>query len=214
MKNCQFKFKPNKIKYRSDIDTIDSSHKKLTKTILKKKDDLPNLIININTLKEQLNKLDNNVLNTHNYIDTRCNLIDKISLLEEEIFKIQNYDDEIDYYSKTHEILLNYYDMTDAINPEENYPIFNNVENKTTNINVSENDENIKNSDNNNDDNYENTENLENTIKSVNNETSIIEKNEELPIFSNDDGKLDLLNNESKLRRKEKKKSRKRIKNV
>ena len=36
MNNCQFKFKPDKIKYLSNIDTLDSTHKKTIDNINKK----------------------------------------------------------------------------------------------------------------------------------------------------------------------------------
>ena len=41
MNNCQFKFKPDKIKYLSNIDTLDSTHKKTIDSINKKHDDIP-----------------------------------------------------------------------------------------------------------------------------------------------------------------------------
>ena len=54
------------------------------------------------------------------------NLGSEISLLTNEIHKIKNYEDELDYYSKTHEILLDYYD--------DKYKMSNNNQNNIATI--------------------------------------------------------------------------------
>ena len=40
--NSQFKFKPDKIKYLSNVDTLDSKHKKFMNEINQKRDDVDN----------------------------------------------------------------------------------------------------------------------------------------------------------------------------
>ena len=44
----------------------------------------------------------------NDYINNRSIIIDEILKLEEDINLIENYDDEIEYYFKTHQILFNY----------------------------------------------------------------------------------------------------------
>ena len=46
-------------------------------------------------------------------------MIDDINRLEEEINQTNNYDDELEYYSKTYDILFNYYNIIDGMNPKE-----------------------------------------------------------------------------------------------
>ena len=41
MNSCQFKFKPDKIKYLTNINTLDSSHTKILENINKKRINLP-----------------------------------------------------------------------------------------------------------------------------------------------------------------------------
>ena len=53
--NSQFKFKPDKIKYLSTVDTLDSSHKKIIDNINKKREDLPKKINKLNKLTFILN---------------------------------------------------------------------------------------------------------------------------------------------------------------
>jgi hypothetical protein len=71
MNNCQFKFKPDKIKYLSNIDTLDSTHKKTIKNFNNKRDDIPKKCRRLDKLKADLEELDNtNALNP-NYICQR-----------------------------------------------------------------------------------------------------------------------------------------------
>jgi len=118
MNNCQFKFKPDKIKYLSNVDTLDSCHKSRIDLINKKRIDCPKKKKRLEKLNNDLVKLDK-IPESNDYINIRSKLIDEISMLEEEINIIENYDDEIDYYSKTYQILFNYYDIIDGQNPKE-----------------------------------------------------------------------------------------------
>jgi hypothetical protein len=118
MNNCQFKFKPDKIKYLSNIDTLDSIHKTKIETINKKREECPKKQKRLEKLKSDLIELDN-FPSVEDFIITRSKIIDEISKLEDEINLIENYDDEIEYYFKTHQILFNYYDIIDGQNPKE-----------------------------------------------------------------------------------------------
>ena len=57
--NSQFKFKPDKIKYLSNVDTLDSSHKKIIDVINKKRDDVHKKVEILNELRKELESLDN-----------------------------------------------------------------------------------------------------------------------------------------------------------
>ena len=112
--SSQFKFKPDKIKYLSTIDTLDSSHQKIINSINKKRDDAPKKEKKLLKLKNELKILDSNNSEISNYISIRTKIIDEINMLTEEIEQIENYEDELEYYEKTHEILFNYYDIIDG----------------------------------------------------------------------------------------------------
>ena len=97
MNNCQFKFKPDKIKYLSNIDTLDSTHKKTIENINKKRDDMPKKSKRLEKLKYDLEELDRNNSDNINYISNRTKLLEEIGMLEEEIGCVENYEEEIDY---------------------------------------------------------------------------------------------------------------------
>ena len=112
--SSQFRFKPDKIKYLSNIDTLDSSHKKITNTISKKREDAPKKQKKLLKLQNELSILDTKSSELENYILIRTKIVDEINSLTEEIDQIENYDEELEYYGKTHEILFNYYDIIDG----------------------------------------------------------------------------------------------------
>lgn len=212
MNNCQFKFKPDKIKYLSNIDTLDSTHKQTIETINKKHNDIPKKIKKLDKLKNDLKNIDINNSTTPNYVSVRSKMLDDISRIEEEINQIENYEDELEYYSKTYDILFNYYDIIDGMNPKEILQIKNEINNCNL---VNDDDQIIL-------DNDISETNIQ-LISETNNlvETSENVKSNEawdfdgIQIFNNTkSNKLDLLNEMSKMKRKEKKITRKRVKNV
>jgi hypothetical protein len=237
--SSQFKFKPDKIKYLSTIDTLDSSHKKIVNGINKKRDDVPKKEKKLLKLKNDLELLDSKNSEVHNYISVRTKIIDEINNLKEEIDKIENYEDELEYYEKTHEILFNYYDIIDG----HKIVSTNNINNNSINININI----LENHNITNDSKFEmisdikiesNSDILKNNIINsnidikniidlsiVDNITNLndIDENKKnqweidgIEIFkkSNTLDKLDILNQMSKMKRKEKKTTRKRVKNV
>lgn len=193
MNNCQFKFKPDKIKYLSNIDTLDSNHKKIIDNINKRRDDKPKKIKRLIKIKIDLVNLDTNNTELSNYVIIRSKILDEISKLEEELLNIENYDDELAYYCKTHQILFNYYDIIDGQNQSElkEMPETLNQNDDTTIVN----------------------DISENKDKPIN--KNIDEWNfDGIEIFNSKSNKLDLLNQLSKMKRKEKKTTRKRVKNI
>ena len=204
--SSQFKFKPDKIKYLSNIDTLDSSHKKIISGINKKRDEMPKKEKKLEKLRNELELLDSKNFSIQNYSSLRTKLIDEIQVLEEEIERVENYEDELEYYEKTHEILFNYYDIIDGhkvVSDNINNNSINNI-NNSSNITISE----IK---------PESHNELYSDIKV---EPEIKKTNtwdfDGIEIFKNTGelDKLDMLNAMSKSKRKEKKTTRKRVKNV
>jgi hypothetical protein len=237
MNNCQFKFKPDKIKYLSNIDTLDSTHKKTIDTINKKREEVPNKLKRLEKAKSDLELLDrSNPTENDDYIFSRAQIIEEISRLEDEIKQAENYEDEIDYYSKTYDILFNYYDIIDAQNPIE---IKHSTNENSNNLNTTSTHVIVDNIPNNNSVNpvkpinifdlvspIENVNIDETTDKEIltDSQNTISENNKTesnnnfsvdgIDIFNSKTSKLDLLNQLSKMKRKEKKTTRKRVKNV
>ena len=204
MNSCQFKFKPDKIKYLTNINTLDSSHSKIVENISKKRNNLPKKQKKLEKLRVTLSELDLKENVSDDYLTIRAKIIEEIEMIEKEIDEINNYDDEIDYFSKTHEILFNYYDLYDG---------YNNI---TSNNSISHNDNII-----NNNIMIKSSENDNIKDEKISNKDEIIKKENDndisIGIFSKTNDKpdkLELLNYISKMKRKEKKVTRKRIKNV
>lgn len=198
MSNCQFKFKPDKIKFLSNIDTLDSDHKKTMDVIKRKREDVPKKTKRLVKLKSDLVLLDSTISKPINYIILRTKLLDDINGLEENINEVENYEDEIEYYSKTHQILFNYYDIIDGQIPNE---IFDSLNTATVIIDKI----------------------VESHVQPIlTNSTPEIQQDQTnnewsfdgVEIFGSKSSKLDMLNQLSKLKRKEKKVTRKRVKNV
>ena len=168
--NSQFKFKPDKIKYLSNVDTLDSSHKKIIENINKKRDDVPKKIAKLEKLKNDLVNLENyknESENIPNYIGIRAKIIEDISCLEEEIFQIENYEEETEYYSKTYQILFNYYDILDGqIENELKINLDSSIKNQNNTDILFDNNSIIYN-DNNNNDNINNDNNGDSKDKEI-----------------------------------------------
>ena len=116
MNSGQFKFKPDKIKYLTNVSTLDSSHTKIIDDINKKRNFLPKKEKKLEKLKCMLKELEDNSKCVDNYVYSKSKIIEDIDMLTNEIDEIYNYDDEINYFSKTYNILFNYYDQYDGIN--------------------------------------------------------------------------------------------------
>jgi hypothetical protein len=193
--SSQFRFKPDKIKYLSTIDTLDSSHKQIVNTINKKREDVPLKEKQLNSLKNDLKKLDLRNSHIDDYIGARAKLVEEIALLTDEIEKAENYEDELEYYEKTHEILFNYYDIVDG----------HKIINKISPITVEEKKEIIE---------------PKVIVEKITDNNSVNKTNDwiidDIEIFkkNNEPSTLDLLNQFSKMKRKEKNTTKKRVKNV
>ena len=225
--NNQFKFKPDKNKYLANVDTLDSTHKKITEEFNKKRNELDKKTLKLNKFKNELEELDNKRSDYDeipDFIKLRTKLIENISNLEEEIKQINNYEDETEYYSKTYQILFNYYDILDGQIDSEINSQFNNIENKTNENEINENETNENETNENETNENETNENETNKNETNKNSNNDIDKNVSFideweldgsQIFnSRKKSTLDILNELSKKTKKEKKSTRKRVKNV
>jgi hypothetical protein len=123
MTTTSFRYKPDKIKYLTNIDTLDTLHKKHVGTFNDRKNNLQNLKQELEKCQNKMNSID--LSKTENWITimkTKSDLKTKIENLKSEINDIENDVSELEYYSITSEILVDYYSINnDKNNCEEIY---------------------------------------------------------------------------------------------
>lgn len=109
-----FKYKPNKVKYLTNIKTVDELHKEKIDYFDKQNNDLPEKKLKLEQLKRQLLVYDNMNANkiTQNIIKKKSLINDAITSLEHEIKYIENNIGEMEYYLTSGSILLDYYEIT------------------------------------------------------------------------------------------------------
>jgi hypothetical protein len=112
--DSQFKFKPDKIKYLSNVDTLDSTHKKIIDSINKKREDIPKKTQRLEKLQSDLERLEQEGTLNPDFLFIRASLLEEIRTINEEIGQIGDWEEETEYYAKTYEILFNYYDILDG----------------------------------------------------------------------------------------------------
>jgi hypothetical protein len=101
------KQKPEKIKYLTNISTLDEIHRKHVSDFESTKMSLPNKKEQVVSLNSELKILDPQ--------DTRrrSEIKEKLRQLSEEIGEIESGINELDYYSRTNDILIEYYNQLD-----------------------------------------------------------------------------------------------------
>lgn len=108
-----FKIKHDKNKHRVHVSTLDETHKKIMNDFEKKRVTLPKKKKKLSTLEKQLNELEK--INPSEYsnedIKKRAELKTEITDLKTEIYDIENDVSELEYYFKTEDIIMNYYDI-------------------------------------------------------------------------------------------------------
>ena len=175
-----FKYKPDKVKYLNIVKTLDETHRKIASDFQEGRSTLPDKIKSVNDLKKELEFLNSNKVEiTDDIIRKKSELKEKIRKTELEINNIKNGRDEIEYYSKTSDILMDYYNLLD------------------------------------NDDDHNDSSNNFINLKS---DTELINNNynseEDCDITESTNEKLLAINKISQTKRKEKKPTKKRIKNL
>ncbi len=108
-----FKIKHDRNKTRVHINTLDETHKKIMNDFEKKRSTLPSKKKKLETLQNQLAKLDNSNPSEYSLDDIKrkADLKTEIGDLQEQIYDIENDISELEYYSKTGNIIMDYYDI-------------------------------------------------------------------------------------------------------
>ena len=105
-----FKNKPNKIKYLSNVQTLDELHKSKLSKINNNIKLLPEQKKELIELKTKLSVLDKKKISSSDDIKIKAELITKINLYEANIKKMEANNDLLEYISKAEDILISYYD--------------------------------------------------------------------------------------------------------
>jgi BMFP domain-containing protein YqiC len=108
-----FRLKPEKLRQHVDIKTLDETHRKKVNDFKKQKDVLPNKRSKLEKLEKKLETVEHKdrSLYTNEDIILRSKLKTEISKLRDEIYDTEHNVSEIEYYSKSDDILMDYYDI-------------------------------------------------------------------------------------------------------
>ena len=111
-----FKIKHDKTKHMVQINTLDETHKKFMTNFQNRKLLLPKKKKKVELLQSQLCELESMDASKYTTVDIRkrSELKTEIQNLQEEIFDIENDVSELDYYFKTEDIIMDYYQIADV----------------------------------------------------------------------------------------------------
>lgn len=117
-----FKYKPNKLKFLNDIKTLDELHREQVDHFNERRTGLPNLRKELATLRDQLKELESKAGYelSNDDIKIKADIKTQIDQILIEIKYAENNFEELEYFSKTSDILLSYYshDIPEVI-PDE-----------------------------------------------------------------------------------------------
>lgn len=110
-----FKLKPEKVRHAADVYTLDEAHKKIAAKFNRQQLALPKKKSKLGDLQKELEMYEQKPHNTYTMEDIRKKSQLKIDIkkMEDEIYDIENNVSEMEYYSMTDDILMDYYDIVD-----------------------------------------------------------------------------------------------------
>jgi hypothetical protein len=112
---ASLKYKPEKLKYLSNVNTLDEVHRKHALSFTSKKQTLAEKRMQVNKYLTELEMLEKKGKEHFSVVDIKQKsyLREQIAILEEEIFDVDNGISELEYYSQTNDILTEYYNIVD-----------------------------------------------------------------------------------------------------
>ena len=111
-----FKYKPHRLKYISNIDTLECKHYQYLQEFKNRRDKKEQIKKKIELYSNQLN----NTGKTNVDGALKVKLKNDINKLQKEYDDINNCVDELEYFSKTHDTIFDYYDIIDKHNEKNN----------------------------------------------------------------------------------------------
>lgn len=150
-----FKYKPDKVKYLTKVETLDTMHRSIISEFNAKKNSLPSMKMMLKNMIDELSNINiNDYEDSLMYIKKRTLLMDKIESLEKEISDIENDDNELDYYGVASDFIFDYYTTNSDNNNDEmknydecekyNVSKKNNLSNIDNDINITDTYEEVK----------------------------------------------------------------------
>ena len=108
-----FKIKSNKTKLHSHTTTLDETHRTYMNQFVKKQKVLPIKKNRLDQLKRSLKTIEliPAINLTPETMRQRTQIKNEISKIEDQIYDIENNISEMEYYSKTEDIIMDYYDI-------------------------------------------------------------------------------------------------------
>ena len=108
-----FKIKHDKNKHRVHVSTLDETHKKIMNDFERNRSSLPKKKKKLQLLEKQLTDLEQRNPNEYSNEDIklRAELKTSISDLKDVIYDIENDVSELEYYFKTEDIIMDYYEI-------------------------------------------------------------------------------------------------------
>ncbi|ARF09332.1 late transcription factor VLTF3-like protein [Catovirus CTV1] len=122
-----FRHKPEKLKYLSNINTLDEVHRKQVSEFDSKRSQIPQKKDLLRTLNTELREVEKQGCLTIEDIKKRSQIKEQIEKVTEELYDLENGLQELDYYSKANDILTEYYKMQDDMHDQEPNAIQNDV---------------------------------------------------------------------------------------
>ena len=124
--SVDYKYKPGKHKFRVNLQTIDELHKEHIDKFKKNRDSIPEKQKKLRGVEKELRDLDQKTDGRPINLDLdtlkkRNTLKNTIKELKSDIENITNCNGEMDYYSKTGEVVYDYYDITNGVLYGKNY---------------------------------------------------------------------------------------------
>ena len=135
-----FKYKPEKLKYLTNIHTLDEIHRKQVADFDSKKIQIPQKKEQLEKLNIELKEIEKRGTFTTEEIKKRAQLKEQIESITEDLYEIENGINELDYYSRTGDILIEYYNVTDDCDSHYHANIENedNIEENTNKVQISQ----------------------------------------------------------------------------
>ena len=135
--SIDYKYKPDKHRFRVNLKTIDEIHREQIDNFKKKREAVPEKKQRLKGLEQDLVNLESSFTENASKLNfeslkRRNTLRNAIAVLKEDIGKTENYSAEIEYYSRTGDVLKDYYEITNGVLYGQNFdkiPIDNEFEN-------------------------------------------------------------------------------------
>lgn len=110
-----FKYRPEKLKHLGTIETLDEKHQKKVNEFDRRDEMIRDKKREIKESQFRLKEIEKDMSNiTYDEIRERAKLKEVIERNQKEINEIKLNASELDYYSRTHELLISYYGLSDG----------------------------------------------------------------------------------------------------